>query len=84
MTHLFYSEWCDQRGLDYTDDANRAAYEAYCKAEMDKLQPVPIPTLSGKITQTWMDDRAEELRRRSYGRPLRVIWPKQPLRIVHA
>jgi len=29
-----------------------------------------------------MQDRAEELRRRSYRRFYRIIWPSQPLRIV--
>jgi hypothetical protein len=29
-----------------------------------------------------MDDRAVELRRRSYGRLLRILWPRQPLQIV--
>jgi hypothetical protein len=26
---MFCSEWCDQRSPDYTDKANRAAWEAY-------------------------------------------------------
>jgi hypothetical protein len=79
---LFYSEWCDKHGYDYTDEAHRAAWEAYCKAEMRQPQPKIFPTLSGRITGTWMDDRAEGLRRRSYRRLYRILWPRQPLRIV--
>ena len=79
---LFYSEWCDKHGFDYTDQAHRAAWHAYCEAEMRKPLPKSFPTLSGTITRTWMDDRAAELRRRSYKRLYRIIWPSQPLKIV--
>jgi hypothetical protein len=27
---LFYSEWCDKHGFDYTCEARRAAWQAYC------------------------------------------------------
>ena len=81
---LFYSEWCDKHGFDYTNDAHRAAWEAYCEAELRKPLSMPSPSISGRITRTWRDDRVEELHRRSYGRVLRIIWPRQPLRIVRA
>jgi len=81
VTHLFYSEWCDQRGLDYTDEANRVAYEASCKAEADRPQTKPNPAVSCSMTRTWMDDRAEELRRLSYRIFYKLIFPP-PIPIV--
>ena len=34
------------------------------------------------LTRTWKDDRAVQLRRRGYGVLLRIIFPREPLRIV--
>jgi len=76
------TEWCDHHGFDYFDEDRRAAWQHYVEAEMCKPQPIPIAKLSGRITRTWVDDRADELRRRSYRRLWRVIWTSQPLRIV--
>lgn len=44
----------------------------------------PLSKLSGRILRTWMEDRAEELRRRERGKFWRIIFPRQPLRIVRA
>ena len=79
---LFYTEWCDKHGFDYADPDARIGWKRYSQEEMRRPQPKPTPYLSGQITRTWMDARADELRRRSYQRLYRIIWPTQPLKIV--
>jgi len=79
---LFYMEWCEKCGFDSFDERNRAIWERYCEDEMRRPQPAPTSTLSGRILRTWHDDRDEELRRRELGRFWRIIFPRQPLRIV--
>ena len=46
--------------------------------------PASVGRMSGCITRTWMDDRAEELRRRrrALHNCYRIIFPRNPLRIV--
>jgi hypothetical protein len=48
---------------------------------MRALRRTAIQKLSGEITRTWMDDRADELQRRSYRTFYRIVWPP-PIRIV--
>jgi hypothetical protein len=86
---LFYDEFCKKNGWSYSDDpkieaSRRAAWSAYNEAIMRRTENTVQQPFSGRITRTWMDDRAEELRRRSYRRLYWIIFPRQPLRIVRA
>jgi hypothetical protein len=39
--------------------------------------------MGDRITTTWMEERAIELRRRERNRRYRVIWPATLLRVLH-
>lgn len=49
---------------------------------------VVIPTpptghaIEGTITKTWMQDRERELLQRERNQLYRIIWPREPLRII--
>jgi hypothetical protein len=95
---LAYVEWCDKNGFDYNQQDSRDAWHRYMDAEAERstgcarrrdvvvaaIEPAPISTgrLSGRITMTWQQERQAELRRRSYQRHWRIIWPSHPLRLI--
>jgi len=46
-------------------------------------EPLPsVGAMNCRVTRTWMQDREDELRHRTYGQLMQVIWPGQALRIV--
>ena len=75
---LSYTEWCIKYHYDFYDEEQRAEWEEYCREEIRRPRPTPMPRLSGRITRTWMQDREAELWRRGK----RIILPCHPLRIV--
>lgn len=79
-----YTEWCDERRFPYDDEERKLLWKKWCEEEIKRRKPAPKTEHNWFITRTWMQDRADELRRRSYRIHYRVIWPKHPLRIVRA
>ena len=81
---LPYLEWCEKRGLPYDDEESKRLWKKWCDDEFNNRKPDPPPTRdSGRFIRTWMQDREDELRRRANRIRYRIIWPKQPLRVVH-
>ena len=80
---MFFTEFCDARGYDYFDPVARELWERH-----EREQSVPCPPVKfggarlGDLKRTWKNNRADELRRRGYGVRLRIVFPRQPLRIV--
>jgi hypothetical protein len=80
---MFYTEWCDERGLPYDNEEQKLAWERWCEEEAKKRCPTLLPCLDYYyITRTWMQDREEELRRRSRGKWHRIIFPKAKIPIL--
>jgi hypothetical protein len=64
-------------------------YSSNCPAQMANAKDwwkdgKPARATLGDLPRTWRDDRREEFRRRGYGVLMRIVFPREPLRIVRA
>jgi hypothetical protein len=59
----------------YYGDGNHASIA-------DPKQPLPSTPVECRMYRTWRDDRADELRRQSYGRPMKIVLPRVRIPIL--